>query len=92
MLEAPCAGWRETLSLRRRCPCPIVVDELAQHDDDLALVLAQDCSVVWTMVGVVAVTGGPSGGQMMPSSVRTAARRKRAASKGATSTTGGRPR
>ncbi len=31
-LEAPCATWRETISLRRRCPYPIVVDELVQLD------------------------------------------------------------
>jgi cis-L-3-hydroxyproline dehydratase len=41
-LEAPCATWRETMSLRRRCPYPIVVDELAQLDQDLALIAAQD--------------------------------------------------
>jgi L-alanine-DL-glutamate epimerase-like enolase superfamily enzyme len=42
VLEAPCATWRETVSLRRRCPYPIVVDELAQLDEDLALIVAQD--------------------------------------------------
>ena len=42
VLEAPCATWRETMSLRRRCPYPIVVDELAQLDEDLALIAAQD--------------------------------------------------
>lgn len=41
-LEAPCATWRETMSLRRRCPYPIVVDELAQFDEDVALIAAQD--------------------------------------------------
>jgi L-alanine-DL-glutamate epimerase-like enolase superfamily enzyme len=30
------------MSLRRRCPYPIVVDELAQLDEDLALITAQD--------------------------------------------------
>ncbi|MEJ2860045.1 mandelate racemase/muconate lactonizing enzyme family protein [Actinomycetospora flava] len=34
-LEAPCASWRETAALRRRCPYPIVVDELAQLDADV---------------------------------------------------------
>lgn len=43
-LEAPCATWRETISLRRRCPVPIVVDELAQSDGDLALLTAQDAA------------------------------------------------
>jgi L-alanine-DL-glutamate epimerase-like enolase superfamily enzyme len=42
VLEAPCATWRETMSLRRRCPYPIVVDELAQLDEDIALIAAQD--------------------------------------------------
>ena len=31
VLEAPCATWRETLSLRQRCSVPIVLDELVQH-------------------------------------------------------------
>ncbi|MEM1161712.1 MAG: mandelate racemase/muconate lactonizing enzyme family protein [Pseudomonadota bacterium] len=44
VLEAPCATWRETLSLRRRCPVPIILDELAQQDSDLALLLAQDAA------------------------------------------------
>ncbi|MHC1559611.1 mandelate racemase/muconate lactonizing enzyme family protein [Actinomycetospora sp. C-140] len=35
-LEAPCATWRETASLRRRCSYPIVVDELAALDVDVA--------------------------------------------------------
>ena len=30
VLEAPCATWRETISLRRRCRYPIIIDELAQ--------------------------------------------------------------
>jgi len=42
VLEAPCATWRETISLRRRCPYPVVVDELAQLDEDLALLTAHD--------------------------------------------------
>ena len=42
VLEAPCATWRETISLRRRCPYPVVVDELAQLDDDLALLVEHD--------------------------------------------------
>ncbi|MHA6800120.1 mandelate racemase/muconate lactonizing enzyme family protein [Bounagaea algeriensis] len=41
-LEAPCATWRETTSLRRRCPYPVVLDELAQHDGDIALIAAED--------------------------------------------------
>ncbi|GAA0521533.1 muconate-lactonizing protein [Saccharopolyspora subtropica] len=41
-LEAPCATWRETLSLRRRCPYPILLDELAQLDEDIAFAAAHD--------------------------------------------------
>lgn len=42
VLEAPCATWRETLSLRKRCHVPIVIDELAAGDGDLALILSND--------------------------------------------------
>ena len=42
VLEAPCATWRETMSLRKRCPYPIVIDELAQQDADLAFAVAND--------------------------------------------------
>ncbi|WP_427005444.1 mandelate racemase/muconate lactonizing enzyme family protein [Pseudarthrobacter sp. H2] len=42
VLEAPCATWRETMSLRQRCPYPIVVDELAQQDADLSWAVAHD--------------------------------------------------
>ena len=35
VLEAPCATWRETLSLRKRCTVPIIIDELAQQDNDI---------------------------------------------------------
>ncbi|MDL5159805.1 mandelate racemase/muconate lactonizing enzyme family protein [Actinomycetospora termitidis] len=42
VLEAPCATWRETRSLRPRCPYPIVVDELGQTDGDIALAAGED--------------------------------------------------
>jgi L-alanine-DL-glutamate epimerase-like enolase superfamily enzyme len=42
VLEAPCATWRETASLRQRCDVPIIVDELGQQDGDVALMLGQD--------------------------------------------------
>jgi len=42
VLEAPCATWRETISLRERCGVPIILDELAQLDEDIATVVAQD--------------------------------------------------
>lgn len=43
-LEAPCATWRETVSLRPRCPFPIVLDELAALDEDVALLVATDAA------------------------------------------------
>ncbi len=42
VLEAPCATWRETLSLRQRCDVPIILDELAQEDGDIAKLVALD--------------------------------------------------
>lgn len=42
VLEAPCASWRETLSLRSRCRVPIILDELMQADADLAQAIALD--------------------------------------------------
>lgn len=42
VLEAPCATWRETVSLRQRCDVPIIIDELAQQDADIAQIIAQD--------------------------------------------------
>lgn len=44
VLEAPCATWRETLSLRRRCPVPIILDELVQEDESLARLIALDAA------------------------------------------------
>ena len=43
-LEAPCATWRETLSLRQRCRVPIILDELMQGDADLAQSIALDAA------------------------------------------------
>ncbi|MGA0236497.1 MAG: mandelate racemase/muconate lactonizing enzyme family protein [Alphaproteobacteria bacterium] len=43
-LEAPCATWRETLSLRQRCRLPIILDELMQDDSDLAQIIALDAA------------------------------------------------
>ncbi len=42
VLEAPCATWSETLSLRQRCDVPIILDELAQEDGDIAKLVALD--------------------------------------------------
>lgn len=43
-LEAPCATWRETLSLRSRCNVPIILDELVQNDEDIAFIIANDAA------------------------------------------------
>ncbi|GAB1363026.1 hypothetical protein MASR1M32_22620 [Rhodobacter sp.] len=42
VLEAPCATWRETASLRKRCAVPIIMDELAELDGDIARIVAED--------------------------------------------------
>ena len=42
VIEAPCASWRETLSLRSRCRLPILLDELIQDDADLIHAIATD--------------------------------------------------
>ena len=42
VLEAPCATWPETESLRKRCTVPIIMDELAELDGDIARIVAED--------------------------------------------------
>ena len=42
VLEAPCASWRETRSLRTRCAVPILLDELIQSEADLIEAIAGD--------------------------------------------------
>ena len=42
VLEAPCSTWRETASLCKRCPVPIIMDELAELDGDIARIIAKD--------------------------------------------------
>lgn len=42
VLEAPCASWRETASLRKRCTVPIIMDELAELDADISRIVAED--------------------------------------------------
>lgn len=44
VLEAPCATWRECISLRRRTNIPIVFDELATHDASIIQVIAEDAA------------------------------------------------
>lgn len=40
--EAPCATWRECISLRRRTSVPIIWDELAQSEEDIVNLIAED--------------------------------------------------
>ncbi|OJJ04170.1 hypothetical protein ASPVEDRAFT_774416 [Aspergillus versicolor CBS 583.65] len=42
VLEAPCATWRECLSLRRRTNIPIYFDELANSDVSVVQMIADD--------------------------------------------------
>lgn len=42
VLEAPCASWRETLSLRRRSSVPILLDELIESEADLVHAISMD--------------------------------------------------
>lgn len=41
-LEAPCATWRETASLRQRCSVPIILDELAFDEASIVQAIADD--------------------------------------------------
>ena len=42
VLEAPCATWRENLSLRRRTSVPIIWDELALYEEDILQIASED--------------------------------------------------
>ena len=42
VLEAPCASWRETQSLRQRCTVPLLLDELIQSEADLIQAITND--------------------------------------------------
>ena len=44
VLEAPCASWRECVSLRRRTDVPIIWDELAVGDTSVAQLVADDAA------------------------------------------------
>ena len=44
VLEAPCATWRECVSLRRRTDIPIVWDELAASDASVTQLVADDAA------------------------------------------------
>jgi cis-L-3-hydroxyproline dehydratase len=44
VLEAPCATWRECVSLRRRTDVPIIFDELATSDASIVQLVAEDAA------------------------------------------------
>ncbi len=44
VLEAPCATWRECVSLRRRTNIPIIWDELAAGDESIIQLIAEDAA------------------------------------------------
>ena len=44
VLEAPCATWRECVSLRRRTDVPIIFDELATDDASIAQLIGEDAA------------------------------------------------
>lgn len=44
VLEAPCATWRECVSLRRRTDVPIIFDELATDDAAIAQLVGDDAA------------------------------------------------
>lgn len=44
VLEAPCATWRETLSLRRRTGVPIILDELVDSEPSVLQIIADDAA------------------------------------------------
>lgn len=44
VLEAPCATWRECVSLRRRTSVPIIFDELAVSDANIVQLIADDAA------------------------------------------------
>ena len=44
VLEAPCATWKETLSLRKRSKVAIVLDELITSEEDIVQLIADDAA------------------------------------------------
>ncbi|WP_027858151.1 mandelate racemase/muconate lactonizing enzyme family protein [Marinobacterium jannaschii] len=44
VLEAPCATWRECISLRQRTDVPIIADELALDDRSIIQLIADDAA------------------------------------------------
>ena len=43
-MEAPCATWREHLSLRKRTNIPIIFDELVLSEEDIIQIVADDAA------------------------------------------------
>ncbi len=43
-LEAPCATWRETISLRKQTNIPIVLDELATSEQSIVQIIADNAA------------------------------------------------
>lgn len=69
-LEAPCATWRETQSLRRRCPYPIILDEQVEEDEDLVWAIANDLA---DGIGLkISVAGGLTPGRRQRDIARSA--------------------
>jgi L-alanine-DL-glutamate epimerase-like enolase superfamily enzyme len=44
VLEAPCATWRECVSLRRRTDVPVIFDELATNDASIVQLIGDDAA------------------------------------------------
>ena len=44
VIEAPCATWRENMSLRKRTQYPMIFDELANSDASIIDIIAQDAA------------------------------------------------
>ncbi len=44
VLEAPCASWPETLSLRAHCDVPLVIDELLMSDSDMITLIKENAA------------------------------------------------
>ncbi len=70
VLESPCATWRETLSVRRRSPYPIILDELVQNDDDLIHAIETDAADGFGLK--ISPAGGLTAGRRQRDIARTA--------------------
>ena len=43
-VEAPCASWSETISIRQACPYPMLLDELIQTEADIISLIKHDAA------------------------------------------------